>query len=112
MEILKKLTDAFGVSGREDEIDAVITELVKDYADEIKYDGIDNVIAVKKGNGKDKKKIMVSAHKDEIGFMIMRIDSDGLINLRPIRGNHESLKIVNRIIIKKETVVVISFKKD
>jgi endoglucanase len=112
VEILKKLTDAFGVSGREDEINAVITELVKDYADEIKYDGIDNVIAVKKGNGKDKKKIMVSAHKDEIGFMIMSIDSDGYINLRPIGGIPVSLSIGNRIIFKNGTVGVLSFKKD
>ena len=47
-------------------------------------DGIDNVIAVKNGYGKDKKKIMVSAHKDEIGFMVMYIDSDGYIYLRPV----------------------------
>lgn len=112
MEILEKLTATFGVSGREDEINSLISELVKDYADEIMYDGIDNVIALKKGHGKDKKRVMVSAHKDEIGFMIMSIDSEGYINLRPIGGIPVSLSIGNRIIFKNGTIGVLSFKKD
>ena len=112
MEILGKLTAAFGVSGRENEINQVITDLVKDYVDEILSDGIDNVIAIKKGNGVNKKKIMISAHKDEIGFMVMSIDSDGYINIRPIGGIPVSLSIGNRIVFKNGTVGVLSFKKD
>ena len=112
MEILEKLTAAFGVSGRENEINQLITDLVKDYVDEVVTDGIDNVIAIKKGYGEKKKRIMISAHKDEIGFMVMNIDSDGFINLRPIGGIPVSLSIGNRIIFRNGTVGVLSFKKD
>ncbi len=112
MEILEKLTSAFGVSGRENEINEVITRMVHSFVDEVKTDGIDNVIAIKKGYGENKKRIMISAHKDEIGFMVMSIDSDGYINLRPIGGIPVSLSIGNRIIFRNGTVGVLSFKKD
>jgi putative aminopeptidase FrvX len=112
VEILEKLTATFGVSGRESEINQVITDLVKDHVDRVMTDGIDNVIAVKNGYGKDKKKIMVSAHKDEIGFMVMYIDSDGYIYLRPVGGIPVSVSIGNRIIFRNGTVGVLCFKKD
>jgi endoglucanase len=112
VEILERLTSAFGVSGRENEINEVITGLVKAYADEIRYDGICNVIAFKKGIGEHKKKIMVSSHKDEIGFMVMNVDSDGYLGLRSIGGIPVSVSIGNRIIFQNGTVGVLCFKKD
>ena len=47
IKMLKKLTQTFGVSGREGEINKVITEYVSGYADEIRTDGIDNLIVFK-----------------------------------------------------------------
>lgn len=112
MDILSKLTSAFGVSGRENEINEVITDFVKGYADEIRYDGICNVIAFKKGTEENKKTIMISSHKDEIGFMVMNVDSDGYLGLRSIGGIPVSVSIGNRIIFQNGTVGVLCFKKD
>lgn len=100
------------MSGREDEVNLLIEDLVKDYVDEIIYDGIDNLIALKKGNGKDKKRIMISAHKDEIGFMVMGVTGEGFINLRPIGGIPVALSIGNRIVFQNGTVGVLGYKKD
>jgi len=65
---LKKLTEAFGVSGYEKEVRGVIKEEIKKYGDDIITDPLGNLIVLKKGYGKNKKKIMASAHMDEIGF--------------------------------------------
>ena len=111
MRMLKKLTQSFGLSGRESAINGVITEYVKDYADEITTDGIDNLIVYKKGNGDNKKKIMVSMHKDEIGFMAMSIDSDGYIKVRNVGGINVATTVMNRIMFRNGTVGIVGFTK-
>jgi putative aminopeptidase FrvX len=111
MELLGKLTQTFGVSGRENEINRVITDLVKDYADEISYDGIDNVIVLKKGCGPGKKKVMVSAHKDEIGFMVMSIDSSGYLKVRAIGGINAYVTVSGKIIFRNGTVGIVGCSK-
>ncbi len=57
-ETLKKVTQAFGVSGNEEDIREIITTEIKKYVDEIKVDAMGNLIAVKKGK---KKKILFAA---------------------------------------------------
>lgn len=66
--LLKRLCDAFGVSGYEREVRETIKEEIKNLADEILVDDLGNIIALKKGHGENKKRIMASAHMDEIGF--------------------------------------------
>ncbi|MCD6322627.1 MAG: M20/M25/M40 family metallo-hydrolase [Clostridiales bacterium] len=109
--MLRKLTQTFGVSGRESAINEVITEFVKDYADKITTDGIDNLIVYKRGNGSNKKNIMVSMHKDEIGFMVMSIDSDGYIKVRNIGGINVATTVMNRIQFRNGTMGIVGFSK-
>ena len=82
-ETLKKVTQAFGVSGHEDEVRDVIIEEIKQYVDEIKTDAMGNLIAIKKGT---KKKIMLAAHMDEIGIIATYIDDKGFIRFSNIGG--------------------------
>ena len=74
LNLINKLTKTFGVSGNEENIREVIKEEIKDYVDEIRKDVLGNLIAVKKGSG---KKILLSAHMDEIGIMVTHIEDNG-----------------------------------
>lgn len=67
-ELIKKLTEAWGPSGYEHQVRALIKEEVSDLADEIHVDGMGNLICRvgEKGQG---KKVMIAAHMDEIGVM-------------------------------------------
>ena len=60
--MLEELTRIWGVSGREKRVTNYIIDQIIDYADEIKRDAMGNLIALKKGNGDNKKKIMTAAH--------------------------------------------------
>ncbi|MBN2852039.1 MAG: M42 family peptidase [Clostridia bacterium] len=111
MKIIRQLTQTFGVSGREKEINKVIIDLVKDYADDITTDGIDNVIVFKKGYGENKKKIMFSAHKDEIGFMVMCINDSGYITVRGVGGINVATTVAQRIKFQNGTIGVVGFTK-
>lgn len=80
--LLKELSQAWGVAGREKNIRAIILREIQPLADEIKVDNIGNIIALKKGSGNaDSKKIMLAAHMDEIGVQVKKIESDGRIKV-------------------------------
>jgi putative aminopeptidase FrvX len=51
-ELMKRLSDCFGPSGREKMIRELIMDEIKDFADEITIDPLGNLIARKKGKGK------------------------------------------------------------
>ena len=82
-ELLKKLMFASGVSGREDKIREAIKEEIAPYCDEIIVDAIGNLIAHKKGKG---KKILISAHMDEIGYFATHITEGGFIKVHSVGG--------------------------
>ena len=67
-ELIKILTEAWGPSGYEHQVRALIKEEVSDLADEMTVDGMGNLICRvgEKGQG---KKVMIAAHMDEIGVM-------------------------------------------
>ena len=79
-ELLKELSQAWGVAGREKNIRAIILREIKGYVDDAYVDNIGNIIAVKHGTGTGKK-IMLSAHMDEIGVQVKKIESDGRIKV-------------------------------
>lgn len=66
IELIKKLTEAWGPSGYEHQVRALIKEEVKDLADDIRVDGLGNLIC---RVGEGGTKVMVAAHMDEIGIM-------------------------------------------
>lgn len=84
-ELIQKLTETYGPSGHEEQIREVIRAEVQTLADEIQVDTLGNLIAVKKGQGGGKK-IMLSAHMDEIGVIISYVDEKGFLRVQPIGG--------------------------
>lgn len=82
-ELMKNLSDCFSPSGREKNVRELIINEIKSYADEINVDALGNLIARKKGNG---KKIMFSAHMDQIGLMITHVDERGLLRFSNVGG--------------------------
>lgn len=82
-ELLRKLSNAHGVSGSEGSVYSVIRKELKGYVDEIHDDPMGNLIAVKKGN---RFKVMLAAHMDEIGLMVKYIDDKGFLRFAALGG--------------------------
>ncbi len=72
--LIKTLVEAWGPPGHEHEVRAIIHDLVRDLADEIRTDPAGNLIC-RMGSGGSK--IMIAAHMDEIGLIVNHIDRDG-----------------------------------
>ncbi len=97
-EVLKKLSEASGVSGSESEVSRIIAEEFGKYVDEVRTDALGNVIGFKRGAGPSRNRIMLAAHMDEIGLIVSEIEK-GFIRFSTVGG------IDDRILLGQEVVV-------
>ncbi len=95
-DLLKRLSNAHGVSGSEGSVYDLIRKELKGHADEIREDPLGNLIAVKKGNA---FKVMIAAHMDEIGLMVKYIDDKGFIRFAALGGWYAPTLYNQRVIL-------------
>lgn len=110
--MLKELTQVWGVSGQEDEVCKFIVDHAAEYADEIIIDAVGNLLMLKKGTGSHKKKIMVSAHMDEVGLCVVRIMENGLLKVKQIGGLSAFVIYMNRVRFKNGVTGVVACSKN
>lgn len=84
LDLLKQLCETPGVASREDRLRALVRQALEPLVDEIRVDVMGNVIAHKKGSGK--RRVMIAAHMDEIGFLVKFIDAKGFLRLQALGG--------------------------
>jgi len=102
-ELVKKLTEAFGPSGREDEIRNLILEEIKDHVDGYKVDKVGNILAWK---GQGERKVLLDAHMDEIGVVVTNIDENGFLRIEPVGGVSPYTIFRKRIRFERVTGVI------
>lgn len=84
--ILRELSEAIGISGDEGGARAVVLQAVREHVDEVRVDALGNVLAVKRGQGPQCMRVMLAAHMDEIGLMVVGHDNDGFLRVRAVGG--------------------------
>ena len=89
LELLEKLCNATAVSGDEQEVRQIVLEEIKPFVDEVEVDALGNVLAKKFGSGEKRLRVMLAAHMDEIGFMIVKKHDDNLFQFERVGGIDE-----------------------
>jgi putative aminopeptidase FrvX len=84
--ILRELSDAVGVSGDEGDVRAVVLDAVREHVDDVHVDAMGNVLAFKRGTGRQRMRVMLDAHMDEVGLMVVGHDSDGFLQVQTVGG--------------------------
>jgi endoglucanase len=100
--LLEQLSNAFGVSSVEGEVRKIIVEAIEAYADEWRIDTMGNLYVTRRrrvGHEGEPLRVMVTAHMDEVGFMISAVKSNGLLKFKPIGG------FDSRVLLGKTVVV-------
>ena len=94
LETLKTLCERNGTSGREENIRNYIIGRIQDKC-EYQVDPLGNILVFKKGRNRPKNKVMLTAHMDEVGFIITYITDDGYLKFDCVGGIDEKV-IVGR----------------
>lgn len=91
LKLLEKLCCASGISGNEKNVRDIIISEIRDYVDELRVDNVGNIIVLKKGRQRAAKKLMISAHMDEVGFIVTSVTNDGFLNFSAVGGVNDSV---------------------
>ena len=83
---LQHLSDLPGVSGDETQVRKAIKPLLADHVDSVHIDALGNLITYKKGTGENPLRVMIAAHMDEVGLMVVGYNSDGTLQIETIGG--------------------------
>lgn len=102
MDLLKTLCNAMSVSGDEQEVRQIVLAEIEGEADEVKVDAMGNVLVTKLGKGEDRVRVMLAAHMDEIGFMLVRGDDAGLFEFVTVGGIDERQLLGKSVIVGRD----------
>ena len=97
LDLLKKLCETPGVSGREGRIAAIVRDELRPISDEITVDSLGNVTGIHKGSGGPR--VMLAGHTDEIGFLVSHIDELGFLRVQPIGGFDMTVLPAQRVMV-------------
>lgn len=105
--LLKELTEAAGPSGHEGEVRQLlrqhITEAWPELGSNLAADTLGNLVVAPPQPAdhfsKNKPRVMLSAHMDEVGMMITYIEASGWLRFRPLGG------IDPRVLVSKPVLV-------
>src|SRR5512140_3570295 len=94
--LLQKLADAAGPPGFEEPVRKLTVDEMKPYASAIRFDGMGAIIATQGTAG---PRIMVDAHMDELGGVVRRVTSRGLLTMQMLGGWLDQALVDQRWII-------------
>ena len=118
VEIIKKLSDAFGPSGMENDVCKIGEEETRDYYD-VYVDNLKNQFFEKKLTEEDIKHmhhhhhgednhsgagpvIWLDAHSDEVGFMVQAVKPNGTMEFLLLGGMNESQLPGTKVVLKNK----------
>ena len=103
--LLEKLSNEIGVSGRERAVRALVKSEIEGLVDRLEVDALGNLITYKAGDGPEPRlRVMLSAHMDEVGFMITKIEKSGLLRFASVGGPDQRTLFGKRVVIGDERV--------
>ena len=99
LNTLKELCALSGVSSWEDETRTFIRAQAEPYADSIRTDAMGNLIVFKKGRKATGNRLLLSAHMDEVGLMITRVEDDGTLRFDSVGGIDRRVLMGKRVYV-------------
>ena len=111
LKLLGKLCNVLAVSGDESEVRRIVLDEIQPFADEVRVDALGSVLAIKHGRSRKRTRVMLDAHMDEVGFMIVAEDGEGLYRFETVGGIDPRYLVGRQVFVGREyTPAVIGAK--
>ncbi|KPV44498.1 endoglucanase [Alicyclobacillus ferrooxydans] len=95
-QTLQELTELIGPCGYEHDVVRYLVQRLDSIADQVKVDGVGNVIAVLRG-AHPGPALVISTHMDEVGFVVKKIENNGLIRFEKLGGHDDRILLAQRV---------------
>jgi endoglucanase len=97
-DLLKTLTEAYGVPGYEAPIRLIIEKYLQPYG-ELTQDKLGSLICKKVGK-QEAPRVMLAGHMDEIGLMVHNITKEGFLKFIPLGGWFDQVLLGQRVVVQ------------
>ena len=97
IDILEKLLSCDSPPGYEKTVRDFIRETVSPFADEVRVDGLGNLLVRKGEKAKNGMRVMIAAHMDEIGLVATHIAEGGFVRVSNMGGVHGAYAVGQRV---------------
>ena len=104
IKLLEKLCNASAVSGDEGEVRQIVLKEIEPFVDNVKVDALGNLLALKKGSGRNRLRVMLDAHMDEVGFMIVADDGEGIFRFDIVGGVDVRQLVGKQVLVGKNKI--------
>ncbi len=105
-ELLRRLCSIFGPSGCEEAVAEFIKGQIGELCDELSLDRLGNLIARISCGKQDAPRLMISAHMDEVGFMVNEVCDDGYLKFDTVGGIDDRIICGKRVLIGDENTQI------
>ncbi len=102
LKLLERLCNAVAVSGDEGEVRKIVLAAVTPYADEVRVDALGSVLVTKRGSGRNRLKVMLASHMDEVGLMVVSDEGEGAYRFAVVGGIDPSHLVGKVMLVGKE----------
>src|SRR3954451_21611755 len=102
--LLKTLSEAPGVPGREERVRAILQRECQGLFDDVSTDPMGNLIATKRGKHADgggkPRRVLLACHIDEIGFYVRHVDDKGFVRVHNVGGFDTRNLLSRRVLVQ------------
>ena len=104
LKLLERLCNVIAISGDEGEVRKIVLDEIKPYAEDVRVDALGNVLATRRGRGGKRMRVMLDAHMDEVGFIIVADDGDGLYRFETVGGIDVRHLVGKQVLVGRERI--------
>src|SRR2546423_13868849 len=98
--LLKSLSEAPGVPGREERVRKILERECAGLFDEVRTDAMGSLIATKRSKAQDAKRVLIACHIDEIGFYVKHVDDKGFLRVHNVGGFDTRNLLARRVLVQ------------
>lgn len=102
--LLEKLSNLPGVSGDEGAVREAIIEELQGLPLEWRTDTMGNLLVRKNGGRPSARRVMLAAHMDEVGLMIVSIEKSGHLKFKAVGGLDSRVLVSKRVLLGPDRI--------
>ncbi len=102
--LLEKLSNLPGVSGDEGAVREAIVEELQGLHLEWRTDTMGNLLVRKEGGAPPARRVMLAAHMDEVGLMVVAIEKSGHLKFKTVGGIDSRVLLSKRVLLGPDKI--------
>ncbi len=106
IRLLCELSDLHGCPSGEHAVRAYMKQRLEPVSDEIVYDNLGGIFAVKHSERTDAPRLMMAGHMDEVGFMVISVTANGMLRVRNLGGIWGNALLQQRVVIPVQGTLI------